>query len=103
MRELLTQVPVMNTLAPDVSLVGKITQMEFPAGPTLMHIAAGNHDFDFGTLGKPRSVLHILKKDLQDILISAHLSKTPSLWVITLTWIRAYPDMSLGALCSRGF
>ena len=40
----------------------------------LMLIAAGNHDFDFGTLGQSSIVLRLLKKGLR---ISASLHTNP--------------------------
>ena len=39
--------------------------MKFLACPTLMHVVAGNHDFDFGTLkATTYRVFHVLKKGL---------------------------------------
>ncbi len=36
--------------------------MESLACPTLMHVAVGNHDFDFGTLEQSRIVLSPLEE-----------------------------------------
>jgi hypothetical protein len=54
----------MNALAPDVSLVGEIANETYGLF-TLIHIAAGNHDFDFGTLEQSHAMLHPLKKALR--------------------------------------